>query len=164
MLLSILIFLAVLSLVVFFHELGHFIAAKRLGVAVEEFGFGYPPRLFGKKIGSTVYSVNLIPLGGFVRLKGENAEIAGLGDSDSFSIKSPYKRVVILISGVLGNIILTWLIFSLLLIVGLPVLEDRVHLEKTFPNSVAQQAGLLPGDIIVSLDQNKVFWADELIN
>ena len=68
---SILIFILILGILVLVHEFGHFIAAKKKGVLVEEFGFGFPPRIFGKKFGETIYSINLIPFGGFVKLFGE---------------------------------------------------------------------------------------------
>ena len=74
MLPPLIIFFLVLSIVVLFHEVGHFVAAKVMGVKVEEFGFGYPPRLIGKKIHETIYSVNWLPFGGFVRLVGEDPE------------------------------------------------------------------------------------------
>jgi len=160
--LQILIFLAILSLVVFFHEMGHFIAAKRLGVSVEEFGFGYPPRLFGKKWRGTTYSVNLIPFGGFVRLKGENAEFSGLGDADSFQVKSPRRRLLILIAGVAGNFILAWLIFWLLFSIGMPTFEDYVLVEGVVSGSPAEEAGIAVGDIIARLDDQEVSWASEI--
>lgn len=157
-----LIFFGILYLVILFHELGHFIAAKKSGITVEEFGFGYPPRIFGKKIKGTIYSLNAIPLGGFVRLKGENADPESSAATDSFSYQSPFKRLVVLISGVLGNLILAWLIFWLLLTIGMPVMEGRVHITNVTSGSVAEEAGLMAQDIIVSLDGTKIYWADEL--
>src|SRR5437868_4557082 len=71
-LITILVFILILSVLVLIHEAGHFFVAKRLGVKVEEFGFGFPPRVYGKKIGETIYSINLLPIGGFVRLYGED--------------------------------------------------------------------------------------------
>ena len=71
MLLTILVFIIILSVLVLVHELGHFLVAKKLGIKVEEFGFGFPPRVFAKKIGETLYSINLLPIGGFVKLYGE---------------------------------------------------------------------------------------------
>src|SRR3989344_1288959 len=74
MILTIIVFIVVLSILVFVHEFGHFIVAKKLGMGVEEFGFGLPPRIWGKKIGETIYSFNWLPIGGFVRLTGEDEE------------------------------------------------------------------------------------------
>jgi regulator of sigma E protease len=76
MLLTIITFIIVLSVIVFVHELGHFLTARKLGVKVEEFGFGFPPRIWGYKKGETIYSINWIPIGGFVKIKGEDARIA----------------------------------------------------------------------------------------
>ena len=84
---TIITFVAVLSLLVFVHELGHFLSAKRAGVKVEEFGLGFPPRIGGIKKGDTMYSINWIPLGGFVKIKGESGEDEK--DEDSFAHKKP---------------------------------------------------------------------------
>ena len=112
---SIVLFFAALALLVLSHELGHFLAAKKSGIKVEEFGFGFPPRLFGVKKGETVYSVNLIPFGGFVKIFGE--------DSDknlprSFSSKSIPVRAIVLFAGVLFNVILAWVLLSAVFFVG----------------------------------------------
>jgi regulator of sigma E protease len=77
MLITLLIFLFILSVLIMAHELGHFLMAKRAGIQVEEFGIGYPPRVWSKKIGKTVYSINLLPIGGFVRLLGEEGPEEG---------------------------------------------------------------------------------------
>ena len=79
---TILVFLGVLSVLVLAHELGHFVVAKRAGIKVQEFGFGYPPRLLGIKVGETVYSLNLLPLGGFVRMLGETGNKGDMGSVD----------------------------------------------------------------------------------
>ena len=93
-------FFSLIALIIL-HELGHFFAAKKFGIKVEEFGIGYPPRLFGKKIGETVYSINLLPLGGFVRLHGEEKAAS---DSRSFSQRPVWQRAVVLAAGGLGAI------------------------------------------------------------
>jgi len=101
---SLLRFLILLSVLIFVHEGGHFLFAKKFRVKVEEFGFGLPPRLWGKKIKDTIYSLNLLPLGGFVRLKGEEqAEALGLGQVGSFAIQSKWKRAVIIAAGAFGS-------------------------------------------------------------
>jgi regulator of sigma E protease len=91
--------IAFLSLIVLMiiHEFGHFIIAKKFGVKVEEFGIGYPPRIFGKKVGETVYSLNWVPLGAFVKIHGEGG---GVDDYRSFSNLKIWKRVLIVIGGV----------------------------------------------------------------
>src|SRR3989338_10788678 len=94
---TLLIFLVVLSLLVFVHELGHFLMARRMGMKVEEFGFGFPPRAWGLKRGDTVYSINWIPLGGFVKIKGESGE--DRQDPDSFAAKPAWPRFLLLVGG-----------------------------------------------------------------
>ena len=78
MLIGIIVVIIFLSVFVLIHELGHFLAAKKFGLLVEEFGFGLPPRIWGKKIGETIYSINALPFGGFVKIYGENADSRGL--------------------------------------------------------------------------------------
>ena len=90
MLIAVITFVLVLGLLVFVHELGHFIAARRFGIKVEEFGFGFPPRIAGIKRGDTIYSLNWIPLGGFVKIHGEQG--ADRNANDSFAAKSAWKR------------------------------------------------------------------------
>lgn len=109
---SFLIFAIILSFLVVIHELGHFWAARKMGVKVEEFGLGIPPKLFGRKFKGTEYTFNALPIGGFVRLKGEEEHNS---DSDSFESKSPAKRAFIIIAGVLMNLILAVVIFQGLL-------------------------------------------------
>lgn len=160
---SLLRFGIVLSLLVFVHELGHFLFAKWRGVAVEEFGFGLPPRVWGKKFRETVYSVNLFPVGGFVKLKGEDPEVAGFGDVDSFSVKSKKSRALMIVGGVLGNFLLAWLILSFLFAVGNPAVSGKVQVRAVSPGSPAQQAGLQAGDNIVSVDGKPVKLTEDLI-
>src|SRR3990170_4038287 len=98
---SLLIFLIILSVLVLVHELGHFIAAKLAGVWVEEFGFGLPPRVIGKRVGKTIYSINLLPFGGFVRLHGESSEEGISAPARAFLNKDKKTRCAIIISGVI---------------------------------------------------------------
>ena len=127
MIITIIIFIAILSLLVFVHELGHFVVAKKSGMGVHEFGFGFPPRVigiqkqdgrwkmvWGKKQadnGETVYSINAIPLGGFVRIMGEDNDEAS--DPKSFTNKSFGKRFLTLAAGVLMNVLTAWVILSI---------------------------------------------------
>ncbi len=123
--LSIILIILVLSLLVLIHEFGHFIASRKNGVRVEEFGLGYPPRIFGKQIGETIYSLNLIPFGGFIRITGEDAEDGKNGkeikeinkdeykneknyvvDLKSFSSKTPWQKIAILSAGIIMNLLL----------------------------------------------------------
>ncbi len=154
---AILVFIIILVILVLIHEFGHFIAAKKNGVMVEEFGFGFPPRIFGIKKGETLYSVNLIPLGGFVKLYGEEYHEA---DSDSvkgteieyrnraFVYKKPWQKGLIVIAGIIGNFILGWVLISFLFTQGIPSPTDKVIVENVQANSPAQKAGLNPNDII----------------
>ncbi len=162
---TLLIFLVILTVLVFVHELGHFLAAKRSGAKVLEFGFGFPPRLFGIKRGDTVYSINWIPLGGFVRIKGESGESS---DQDSFSAQPAWKRFCILMSGVGMNMLLAIFLFAILFSMGAPtsldqqlpkgarVQERKIQVLRVLPDSSAEQAGLRFGDIIVSIDGQSI--------
>ncbi len=107
---NIVIIILSLVLLITLHELGHFIFARRYGVKVEEFGIGIPPRVLGKKLGETIYSLNLIPLGGFVRMKGEEERS---GEKGSFSEKPIWQRAIIIVAGVVSFWVLAALIFSL---------------------------------------------------
>lgn len=160
---SILIFIVILLILVLVHEFGHFIAAKRSGVKVEEFGFGFPPRLFGKKIGETIYSINLLPIGGFVKLYGEEYDELKrqkLNDklkSKTFVYKKPWQKAVIIILGVVMNFILGWTIMSYLFTQGVPM-PGKVAVEKVQENTPAELAGLKPQDEIVKLvKDNKTY-------
>ena len=115
-----LLFVLILSIVVLAHEFGHFFAAKKTGVRVEEFGLGLPPRIWGKKFGETLYSINLLPFGGFNKLTGEDlvegeGEDAIKDDPHSFAVKSPLQRGIILIAGVFMNMALAVAIFYVIL-------------------------------------------------
>jgi len=167
MLLTAIVFLLILSILVFVHEFGHFISAKRLGIGVEEFGFGLPPRIIGIKRGETIYSINLLPIGGFVKLVGEDPEeipdntrnlgrsIPGIGapmaKSKYFWARSKRQRAIVLLSGVTMNFLLGVSVFSFLFTQGVMVPTDRVHIEKISPDSPAAMAGLKEGDRIKKL-------------
>ena len=150
-------FFALISLAVL-HEFGHFILSKLFGVKVEEFGIGYPPRIIGKKVGETVYSLNLLPFGAFVRLKGE---IEGIEDSRSFSQQPVGKRALIALGGVVSFWIMASILLSIVFGLGAPIaIEDqdsnfinpRVQISAVADESPAKTAGLKPGDIIKKLE------------
>src|SRR6266542_584812 len=107
---SIIIFIFTLLGLVLIHELGHFMMAKKFGIKVEEFGFGIPPRIWGKKIGDTLYSINWLPLGGFVKLLGED-EVDKPRSKADFKEKGVGQRIIVVVAGVLMNLILAWAIF-----------------------------------------------------
>ena len=157
-------FLIILSVLVLVHEGGHFLAARRAGVLVEEFGFGLPPRIWGKKIGETIYSINALPLGGFVRLYGEE-KVVGRNKERAFSNKSQKVRIKILSSGVLMNLLLGTLIFCLVYsFLGIPEKIDKVRVEAVLENSPIQEAGLREGDIIDKFNGREVKDNETFIN
>src|SRR3989344_7608371 len=105
MIINLLIFIATLLVLVVIHEMGHFFAARKFNIKVEEFGFGIPPLVFGKKFGETLYSLNLLPLGGFVKLYGEDVvNKKTLDNHRSFVAQTVGKRIVVVISGVAMNL------------------------------------------------------------
>ena len=137
MILTILItFISLIGLLVL-HELGHFILAKKFGVKVEEFGIGYPPRLIRKKIGETIYSINLLPFGAFVKILGEEER---LEDPRSFNKKPIWQRTSIVLAGVVSFWIISFLIFSFV--------PTGVTISIVRENSPAALSGLVAGDII----------------
>ncbi len=160
MLTTIIVFVAILALLVLAHELGHFVSAKILGVKVEEFGFGFPPRLLStlRKSG-TRYSLNWLPLGGFVKLKGESGENR---DPDSFAAKKPWQRSIILLAGVVMNVVLCFILLSIGFVSGLPTIVDETNIKdardvkiqifSVLPNSPAHEAGIKPGDVVVTIN------------
>jgi len=154
---TILIFLLILTILVLVHEFGHFIIAKKMGVKVEEFGIGLPPKLFGIKKGETLYTVNLLPIGGFVKLYGEeydelnSRQKAHLALNRTFVNKKPWQKTLIVLGGVFGNFLLGWLIFSYLVTQGISVPTNKVIIEKVTKNSPAQIAGLKEKDIVIKL-------------
>lgn len=162
---SIFLFIVVLFLLVIVHELGHFIAAKKAGIRVDEFGVGFPPRLYKKKIRETVYSFNLFPVGGFVKIFGENPDeesIHGHDSKRSFVHKSKLIQAWVVSAGIIFNVFFAYILISLGFMVGMPHSADderygaRVeHAELTIdtvrPDSPAARAGLQAGDHIVAL-------------
>lgn len=150
---SLLVFVFILGLLIFVHEFGHFLAAKKSGVRVEEFGFGYPPRVWGKRFGETVYSINAVPLGGFVKITGIDEFKSK--DPKSFASKSPLKKSFILFSSILANFLLAVLIFSIIFTVGVP-LPVKVTVEGLVPTSPAEVAGLKEGDVILEVDELEI--------
>lgn len=193
--LTILIFFIILGLLIFVHELGHFVAARRNGITADEFGFGFPPRLVGVQRFSvpaggndshvifrksrwrivwgsrgeapekyagmqagTLYSLNWIPLGGFVRIKGEDGSTKS--DPDSFASKSAWTRVKVLGAGVMMNFVLAWLVIALAFWIGAPqdaeqvrqggiVIKKQIQISQVQKDSPADQMGVQIGDEIV---------------
>jgi regulator of sigma E protease len=181
------IFILVLSVLVLIHEAGHFLAARLFKVKAEEFGYGFPPRIFGfvkvdgkwkfvgrkdeEKYKNTIWSVNWLPFGGFVRIKGENPD-DGMNDPDSFHTVAIWKRVIILAAGVTMNWFLAFAIFTSIFLIGAPaILEDlpkgavihdqSITVTQVLKDKPAEKADLRPGDQVVSIaGQVPVDYAD----
>ncbi len=151
---NLLAFLPILSLMMFVHELGHFITARLAGITVQEFGFGLPPRMVGIKRNGVIYSINWIPFGAFVKMLGEEDPTA----PGSFASKPRAIRALVLAAGSIMNFLLAVLAFSMVYIVGVPRLapEGAVQLAAVAPESPAQQAGLQPGDVVIAFDGTPV--------
>ena len=155
---SVLPFLAMLVVLIVVHELGHYITAKLAGVKVLEFGLGYPPKLWGIKRGETEYTINALPLGGFVRLLGEEDP----GDPRSLAAKPRWVRLVVLASGAFMNVVLAVFLFGLALSIPREVDISRVRISDVVPGSPAEEAGLQPGDVIFAVDGHDVQSVGEL--
>ena len=154
-----LLIVPVLAALVFVHELGHYLAAKRFGIKVLEFGFGFPPRLFGVRYGETIYSINAIPLGGFVRLLGEEDPT----DERSFARQSVWKRTVVLCAGSFMNFVTPIVIFTVLFTLPQDVPVGTMHITGVAPGSPAQQAGIRAGDQVIAVNGERVRNHSELI-
>lgn len=164
---TLILFILILSILVFVHELGHFLMAKRAGILVEEFGFGLPPRLWGKKVGETLYSINALPIGGFVKLYGEDglASLNGTSGGRAYFDKSILKRFLVLLAGVTMNLLLALIAFSILYFVyGIPTKTGRVVIAGIAENSPAELAELKLDDQVVSIDGQKIFEMEEFVD
>ena len=159
---SIISAIIVLGILVFIHELGHFLLAKRLGVGVLTFSLGFGPKLIGRKIGETQYQIAAIPLGGFVKLIGENPE-ERVKEEDchrSFSVQPIWKRTLIIGAGPLANLFFAAILFSSLNLFGIPYLPSKIG--TVSPGLPAESAGIKTGDVVLSIDAEKVSTWDDL--
>jgi len=149
---TLIIFLLILGLLIFVHEGGHFIVAKLSGIKVEEFGMGFPPRIFGIRRGETIYSLNWIPLGGFCKMLGEEDPSA----PRSFASKRPAVRLATLAAGPLMNAILPIVLLSIAFMVPRQVVVGDVVIDQVVPDSPAAEAGIVPGDTVLSINGNSI--------
>lgn len=191
MFITLLSFFLVLMVLVVAHELGHYWAAKKFGIKTEEFGFGIPPRAFGlyrdkdgkkrwvwggketpEAVG-TVVSFNYLPLGGFVKIKGEEAEGEdSTADADSFVSKKPWQRAVVLIAGVSMNFILAFILFTVGFKTGIPksfveyIFQEKIPVEifvrEILPDSPASKSSLLAGDQIIGINEQEFTAIEDL--
>ena len=171
---NIIIFIIILLVLVLVHEFGHFFSAKKFGIRVDEFGFGFPPKLFGIKRGETEYTLNLLPIGGFVKIFGENPDeesTTGPDSSRSFINKSKWKQAIVLFAGIFSNFLLAWLLFSIGFMSGLPtsvgneppgykITNTNLVILSTLPGSPAEMSGLKSGDKIVSVSSGEDFLSE----
>lgn len=171
MVLTIIAFFVILNILVFIHEFGHFIVAKKLGMGVEEFGFGLPPRLWGKKFKGLLISLNWLPIGGFVRLSGEDIDesvkreaLSGKELNKYFFARPKWQRSAVLLAGVSMNFLLAVIIISYIFTQGVFVPTQRVHVEKVTENSPAAVAGLVENDVILSFAGSAIKTSDEMIS
>ncbi len=159
------LFLLVLSILVFVHELGHFLASKLFKIRVDEFAIGFPPKIFSFKKGETTYALNALPLGGYVKIHGENPEDAtDPTDKRNFQNVSWWKQVVVLAAGVTFNLIFAWLLLSLSLMIGTSKASldgidpayisgpQKVIIQDVTPDSPAAKADIQSGDIVLSVN------------
>ncbi|MBL4694587.1 RIP metalloprotease RseP [Candidatus Gracilibacteria bacterium] len=173
-LISAIVFIAIFSLLIFVHEFGHFITAKRSGIKVEEFGFGLPPRAWGKKKGETIYSINWIPFGGFVRMLGEDSDEGMLKKKRSFVAQPLRVRMKVVVAGVVMNFLLAWVLLIIGFSIGmkpflmgtddvLPAIKsglvevtEGVEIESVELSSLGATLGLQAGDVIYEVDDVSV--------
>lgn len=172
MIVTIIVFILMLALLVLVHEFGHFIAAKKNGVLVEEFGIGFPPRVWGIKWGETLYSINLLPIGGFVKLFGEEYHEDDKNADPklrnrAFINKKPIQKIVVIVAGIIGNFLLAWVLISFLFTQGVPTPTNNVVVESVQANSPAAVAGIQKNNIITALTAqgatHKLTSSDDLV-
>ena len=152
MVVTIVAFIVSLVVIILAHELGHFATAKIAGVRVDEFGIGFPPRLFSVKRGDTIYSINAFPIGGFVKVAGEEDPSAPGG----LASKSIPARLLFLSAGSIMNLLLPFLLLSIAFMVPHQEVIGQVVVEEVAPNSPAAEAGIVPGDIFLSVNGKPV--------
>lgn len=176
MIVTLIVFIFILGLLIFVHELGHFLTAKRSGIRVEEFAFGFPPRLFGIKRGETEYTLNLLPFGGFVRMLGEDedATSAEKQNSRSYAHQSVWVRSKVVVAGVAMNLVLAWLLLTLGFTIGMSPLATpadqipyanvtkAVAISAVGQGSAAEKMGLKPGDQVIKLNDQSIETPDQL--
>lgn len=155
-------FIVLLGILIFVHELGHFLAARIGGVGVLKFSLGFGPKIIGKKIGETEYVISWIPLGGYVKLLGESGteELLPEDEERSFFKQPTWKRLLIVLAGPVFNFLLAIVIFFIVFMYGLPNLIPVIG--QMSPGSSALEAGLVTGDKILALNDEKITYWEEI--
>lgn len=163
LIITIAVFLLIISVVVLVHEAGHFFMAKKFGIKVEEFGFGFPPRIAGFKKGGTIYSINWLPIGGFVKLYGEDEagggrigllkKITDKNKQEAFIYKPGWQKILVVIAGVAMNFILAFVILAFIFaLVGQQVPSGKIVITQVINKSPAHTVGLKTGDYIIKIN------------
>jgi regulator of sigma E protease len=164
---SLLAFVFVLGVLIFVHELGHFLMARRIGVRVITFSLGFGPKLIGFRRGDTEYCISAVPLGGYVKMAGENPDDARTGASDEFLSKSKWQRFQVLVMGPVMNLTLAVIVMAIVLYQGAPVpafLTQPPTIGSISDQSAMKAAGIQPGDRIVSVDGDPVGTWEDFLN
>ncbi len=169
-----LLFIAILAFLVFVHELGHFLAARMMGVRVDEFALGFPPKIFAWKRGETRYALNLIPFGGYVKIFGEDPDeesVNGKDASRALVNKKPWQKIIVFIAGIMMNVIVAWVLLSGSLMFGMTtgvsdldpqyVSNERVIVTAIMADSPAAKAGIRPGMEIMSVTKGDTVFKPE---
>lgn len=157
-------FIFILGVLIFIHELGHFLVAKKVGIKVEKFSLGFPPNIFSKKFGETTYCIGLIPLGGFIKMAGENPDEEPTGAEYEFSSKTVGQRAAVIFAGPFMNYILALvLMISVFMFGGKPIFDEtKVIVGKVIEDNPAFRAGLQTDDIILKLNDREISHYDTL--
>ena len=164
MLISVLSFIFVLGVLVFIHELGHFVVAKKVGIRVDRFSLGFPPTIFSRKRGDTTYAIGIIPLGGYVKMAGENPDEETTGAPDEFMSKTIGQRTAVIFAGPFMNYVLAILLMiGIFYFTGRPIYDqDRVVVGSVDADGPAAEAGLAVDDVIIAIDGEPVTHFDSL--
>jgi len=167
MLITLIAFLIVLGILIFIHELGHFLAARHVGVRVEAFSVGFPPTLWGKKIGDTEYRISWIPVGGYVKLFGQNVDDEDPNDPTNYAHKSLFQRLYILTAGPLMNLLFALIFMPLVFWIGMETpayLDDSPRIKDVQDGSYSQKLGIQANDEIIAINGTFVKNWEELHN
>ncbi len=157
-------FIFVLGVLIFIHELGHFVVAKKVGIKVHKFSLGFPPNIFSKKVGDTTYCIGLIPLGGYVKMAGEDPNDESSGADDEFASKTVGQRTAVIIAGPFMNYLLAiFLMIGVLYFGGRPIFDkERIIVGTVQTDAPADKAGLKEDDVIIAFNGQAVSNFDSL--